>query len=267
MAVLWNLSSLGKSYRRADGFVVSIPKSGRTWLRVLLCAYACKRAGVDVAIGDAVLRSHGSPDVKLTHDEWEHRTTRLWDRLRGKHLLATADRKKPIVLLARDPRDVIVSLYLQLAKRERRFQGTIHEFVRDGELGLAMIVDIMNAWWAEWNDAANVKLFRYEDCRARTAVELRRMLEHLRFRDVDDAAVAAAVDYSRFENMQKMEREGRFEKGYLRPADASDPESFKVRRGKIGGYRDYLNADDVAYVEGLCATLAPAYGYAQPAGS
>jgi hypothetical protein len=266
MPVRWNLTSLGKAYRRADGFVVSIPKCGRTWLRVLFCAYACKRAGVDVVVGDGTLRERGLPDVKLTHDEWEHRTTRLWNRVRGKHLLAPSDRRKPIVLLARDPRDVIVSLYLQLAKREKRFQGSIQEFLRDREFGLAMIVDIMNGWWAEWSTAVNVRLFRYEDCRAHTERELRRMLEHLRFPDVDDAAIAAAVEYSRFDNMQKMEREGKFEKGYLKPADATDPESFKVRRGKIGGYRDYLNDDDVAYVDRLCATLAPAYDYAAPAG-
>jgi hypothetical protein len=264
--VPWNLSSLGRSYRRADGFVVSIPKCGRTWLRVLFCAYACKRAGRDVEVGTDLLRALGAPDVRFTHDAWEHRTTRAWDRVRGKHLLAPADRRKPIVLLARDPRDVIVSLYLQLAKRELRFRGTLTEFLRDREFGLAMIVDVMNRWWAEWGATPNVRLFRYEECRARTAAELSAMLAHLGFRDVDAAVVAAAVEYSRFENMQRMEREGKFDAGYLKPTDAADPESFKVRRGKIGGYRDYLDADDVAYVERVCAELAPAYGYGQPAG-
>jgi len=36
----------------------------------------------------------------------------------------------------------------------------------------------------------------------------------------------------------------------LQPADASDPESYKVRRGEIGGYRHYLSAADIAYLEG-----------------
>ena len=243
MAVRWNVTSRGKDFARADGFVVSIPKSGRTWLRVLFCAYACKRAGVPVEIGDDVLRSNGFPDVKLTHDEWEHRTTRLWDRVRGKHVLPPAERKKPIVLLARDPRDVIVSLYLQLAKREKRFEGSIHAFVRDDELGLAMIVDIMNGWWAEWERADNVRMFRYEDCRADTNTALAEMLLHLGFGDVDAAAVEAAVEYSRFENMQKMEREGRFEKGYLKPGsdrvvflmDLDSPEAAElIESGRAG---------------------------------
>ena len=35
----------------------------------------------------------------------------------------------------------------------------------------------------------------------------------------------------------------------LRPADPHNPESFKVRRGKVGGYVDYLSSEDIAYVD------------------
>jgi hypothetical protein len=35
----WNLSSKVKSFHQADAFVVSVPKSGRTWLRVFLSKY------------------------------------------------------------------------------------------------------------------------------------------------------------------------------------------------------------------------------------
>jgi hypothetical protein len=30
------------------------------------------------------------------------------------------------------------------------------------------------------------------------------------------------------------------------PRDVRDPESFKVRRGKVGGYRKYLSVEDLA---------------------
>jgi hypothetical protein len=55
-----------------------------------------------------------------------------------------------------------------------------------------------------------------------------------------------------------------------RPADGTplaagregDPESFKTRRGKIGGYVDYLSADDVAWLNRrIDAELDPFYGY------
>ena len=57
--------------------------------------------------------------------------------------------------------------------------------------------------------------------------------------------------------MQRKEARGEYSTLSLTPADASDPESFKVRRGKIGGYADYLSEEDVAFMEVLCADLPP----------
>jgi hypothetical protein len=48
----------------------------------------------------------------------------------------------------------------------------------------------------------------------------------------------------------------------MRMRDASDPNSVKVRRGKMSGYVDYLDAAQVATIEGLIADgLDPAFGY------
>ena len=47
----------------------------------------------------------------------------------------------------------------------------------------------------------------------------------------------------------------------LRPKDAADPDSYKVRRGKVGGFADYLAASDIEYLNRIVATLDPRYGY------
>lgn len=64
-----------------------------------------------------VLPSLSLPEIQFTHDRWEHRTASLWDRVRGKQLLLVNGPRKPIVLLAGDPRDVMVSLFLHMSKR------------------------------------------------------------------------------------------------------------------------------------------------------
>ena len=49
--------------------------------------------------------------------------------------------------------------------------------------------------------------------------------------------------------MKKREatREGMRASGQrVRPGDEGNPDSFKVRRGKIGGYRDYFTPDSSA---------------------
>lgn len=257
----WNLSSLGRDYARADGFVVSIPKCGRTWFRVLFDAYGCIRAGQEPRTGTDVLPALGLPHVRFTHDRWEVRTSRWWDRVRGKHLVAAGQTGKPIVLLVRDPRDVIVSLYHHLSKRDQRFEGSLGQFLRHGVFGVEGIVGDMNAWWREWGAAENVLLVRYEDCRAETARELRRMTEHLGFGSADPAALDSAVEFASFDNMKAMERRGEFREGFLRTEPGGDANAFKVRSGKVGGYREVLSTADQDFVDAACARLEPVFGY------
>jgi len=70
-----------------------------------------------------------------------------------------------------------------------------------------------------------------------------------------------ALEFSRFENMQKLEAAGAFDSKILHPGDVRDPESFKVRRGKVGGYREYLSAEDQAFAASALAKLDVRFGY------
>ena len=42
----------------------------------------------------------------------------------------------------------------------------------------------------------------------------------------------------------------------LQPTDAADEESYKVRRGKVGGYVDYLDQQDIAFCRHAVAQAA-----------
>jgi hypothetical protein len=45
--------------------------------------------------------------------------------------------------------------------------------------------------------------------------------------------------------------------------DPADPATFKVRRGKVGGYRDYFSPEQVAEMDALVMEwLSPTLGYA-----
>ena len=48
----------------------------------------------------------------------------------------------------------------------------------------------------------------------------------------------------------------------LRWQMVGDPESFKVRRGKVGGFTDYLNGDDLAYANEAMRKLDARFGCA-----
>ena len=44
--------------------------------------------------------------------------------------------------------------------------------------------------------------------------------------------------------------------------DKGNPDSFKVRRAKVGGWRDYFDDEQVAAIDArVRASLSPIYGY------
>jgi hypothetical protein len=65
--------------------------------------------------------------------------------------------------------------------------------------------------------------------------------------------------------MQEMEAAGAFDSKILRAGDIRDPESFKVRRGKVGGFREYLSDDDQKYAADAMKKLDRRFGYNESA--
>ncbi|HWP56356.1 MAG TPA: sulfotransferase domain-containing protein [Candidatus Acidoferrales bacterium] len=258
-----NLSSAARRYLEADAIVVSIPKSGRTWLRVFLQAYFCALEGIPFIFDKYKLPNGKIQRLVYTHDLWRHLASAGFaDRLRGKHLIPRkAVETKPIILMARDPRDVMVSLYFQWTRRAHAYRGAISEMIRDRRLGIWPVVNIMNTWMVEWGSRRDFKLVRYEDCREDTEKEFRDVLLFLGVDKVDVAAMRQAIEFCSFENMRAMEAAGRFETKILKPGDVNDPESFKVRRGIVGGYRRYLEPGDVEYLKQAISALDPRFGY------
>jgi hypothetical protein len=73
---------------------------------------------------------------------------------------------------------------------------------------------------------------------------------------LNDEAAALIATNRTFERMQLAEANGELAKQYgeiLRPGDRGDTESFKVRRGLVGGYRDYLSSNDLSWCEAVLA--------------
>jgi len=101
-------------------------------------------------------------------------------------------------------------------------------------------------------------LVRYEDLHADTPGEIRRILAFIGVPHVSDASVTEAIEFASLQNMQKIERTGTY--NVARPPDAADPNSYKARRGKVGGYVDHLSADDLAFCNALIAEQCPFYG-------
>ena len=251
-------------FRKADYILVSYPKCGRTWLRVMLSHYYVERFGLAVgSLLDFANLHYQNPEVPkifLSNDvlnEVLHRTRPPGVIDHDK----SAYYGRKVIYLARDPRDVVVSMYFQRSKRDHNYQGSLLDFIDDEVDGLQTIIRFYNAWAAALPRIGKSLLIRYEDMRADPGAVLARLLEFTGH-DPDRDMVQRAVEASSFERMKKMERNNEFDRSWLKAGDSTDEESFKVRRGKIGGYADYLEDTDIDRLNRLIReTLAPDFGY------
>jgi hypothetical protein len=64
---------------------------------------------------------------------------------------------------------------------------------------------------------------------------------------VGEAMIARAGELARFDNMQHIEASGAFAEPWLRPRNGWP----KVRRGKVGAFRDELGGTDIDYLNRL----------------
>jgi hypothetical protein len=141
------------------------------------------------------------------------------------------------------------------------------DFVRDPVGSLASLLAFYDAWTGQ-RATTDVLLVRYEDMHADPHRELRQVLAFLGVEDVSDATVDRAVAGASFEHLQRVEREGTAGTRALRTDTVDDPESYKARRGKLGGFVDYLGDEDVRYIEAAIARSRGArdLGYEQDSG-
>lgn len=244
--------------RQFDALILSYPKCGRTWVRLILSkilvAHFQLPEPADPFDLESLADSGGAavPRIRVAHDDDAYLKAPGEQRAQRSEY-----RDSKVILLVRDPRDVLVSNYFQAGRRHGYFKGSLSEFVRS-PLGAPSLLRYLQIWRRNQQTPTAFLLVRYEDMADDTVAEITRILQFLTL-DIDPATVQQAVDDCAFEKMQRMERNGALASGRLTPGNLGDPESFKVRRGKVGGYTEYLSPEDIAYIESLMERDLPGF--------
>lgn len=236
-----------------DAFIVSYPKCGRTWLRVLIGRYICVRYGLnskDALNTLSLTTMAGIIPTHFTHDGTGMRPGQPW---RPEIIEKTKYQDKRVLLLLRDPREVMVSCYFEATKRTMTYSGTLSEFIRDPYHGVHAYMAFIRKWEECCELPQEMFTLHYSDLHAETVLSLKNVLEFIGCSQISDEAVREAVEYGSFENMRKLEASNYFGSKRLAPGDINDPESFKVRRGEVGGFRTYLSASDCDFIEQVMA--------------
>ncbi len=269
MKVKWNLTRKLKGIKKSDVLILSIAKSGRTWLRVMINKYISLAYNVPFGLDDLNIHNSEIPKILYTHEEWaNYDSATLKQKLLGRYIVPDKILStKKVVLLYRDPRDVIVSLFFQLMKRSRKkdIRNRKNMILMDLIVGegsrMPRIVQVMNDWRKRLESHSGCLWISYEDLNVNHLREFVEVLRHIGFDIINEDLAAEAIEFSKFENMKKMEAEDQLKTNILRPGDPYDPDSFKVRKGEVGGYVNYFSDDELPLLDRSIAGLDPFYGY------
>lgn len=184
------------------------------------------------------------PYIRFTHDDLPQ-----YKRPKELEKSKTVYKQNKVVFLIRDPRDVIVSLYFQKTRRVHQYTGPLSEFLYLEQGSFDSLLHFYNIWAKNRNVPKDFLLIRYEDIHADPQGELRGVLNFIGLQEIPDDIIHEAVQYASFENMRQIETENRFNSKSLRAGNESDYESYKTRKGIVGGFRGYLKEDEIAYLD------------------
>lgn len=252
--------SLGMAAATTDAFLASYPKSGRTWFRFILANYfnIAAELGRDVTLHSmfAIVPNFAADGTRgIPAFQFRERRPDLplilvsHNRYRWRVFLST-----PIIFMVRDPRDVMVSAYFHATRHKHRYAEDIGTFLSDARQGLPRFIDYINGW-AEGLAGHRHLVLTYERLSAEPEAVTADALRFLGC-PIDARALKLAVEQSRFDVMRDLERrEGLPAHSY----DTSDDEALRMRRGKAGGFLEYLAPEHLTYIEEtLAAGLTPA---------
>lgn len=207
---------------------ISYPKSGRTWVR-----YALTNLGI-------------SEEINFHHDgfEFNNGDKPPLDFDLCSRLIRYTNTDK-VVYLDRDPRDVMVSLFFQITGRFNDFfnyQGNISQFIRDEYFGAENLARFRTLW-KEIVLQRSYLTISYERCHEDMGAVLKDIMEYYEL-DFSASQVSGAIIAADFTNMKKLEASETFPYPWLRPRQGSP----KVRLGKVGGFHQVLNDEDIQYL-------------------
>lgn len=273
-------------------WLASYPKSGNTWLRLLLANLLCGSQGPE-DINDLGLASFSlvtRPVIEdfilidsflLTREECDRMRPSLmeeaWREAAGRDLfikLHDAYRRladgtpvlgrpaRAALYVLRDPRDVAVSLAFHggnsIEKAVRQvLSGATH--MGGDKPHQEQISQPLLDWsghvrsWTGQRDVP-VHVLRYEDLRADTVGFFGRATAFLGLETTAEG-LARAVRHSDFSELQRQE----IEKGFLERRPESTAPFF--RAGRVGGWRDVLTPDQAAAIKDAHGAVMAEFGY------
>jgi hypothetical protein len=225
----------------ADALICSHPRSGGRWLRFLLAHYLAARNDLDLDVTPqtvfSVVPDHRQESAR-GYPAFRHGRRRDLPLLAVCHSAYSWElhRGFPIVFLARNAYDVVVSAYYHLSNEKGQYAGSMRSFIDDPRMGLTTWLSYVNRWAPHLLLHRDAVFIAYRELDADPGLVLRRVLTFLDV-DPDPALVGAAVARSQALRDERI-----------------------IRTGQEGTFWDHLQPEEIFDVQAKVHTTLSEFG-------
>ena len=182
---------------KIDSYIISYPKSGRTWLYKILSLYSFKINNNNFIKNRKVIKFNNT-FIKFVHDCGDPSPYPIKPiKFRNKEVI---NRKK--IILLRDPREVIVSFWYQTRFREKIYKKDINEFIDDEYLGIDKLISFYNFLNLESLNISHITT--YKRLTENTYVEIEKILSFLNLK-IEKNLIQKSIEECSFVNLQRKE--------------------------------------------------------------
>jgi len=215
--------------------VIGYPKCGNTWLRIML---------------NKLLTTSDSYKVNPVDYEWTH-TIGSVDRGNSRKIYKSKKlkglKRKNIIILIRDPRDVVVSLYHQLNGRElKRYNHNcknIDEFVMNREFGFERVIKFYELIKNSLKHTNHI-IITYEDLKTNGIETLQKVLKFMG-KSISNKVVEEVYNECSFDRLSELEKKQQIED--LPFFGTEEENMLMMRKGIVGNYKNELKKKTIKY--------------------
>jgi len=244
---------LSYTYPKGQYFLISFPKTGRTWLMHMI--HQMKDLSSDPLKNQEhfIFNEHDNSEI-IIENGYRNNPLDIF-KFTGRNRY----RRGKVIFLVRDPRDVVVSHFHQVTKRAKNpfVFNSISDFVRHETLGFNRIIKYYNLWYKNKRIPQDFLLVRYEYLLVNGIQELQKINNYLSL-NVSISDIEKVYENSSANKMRKKEIANQL-KGF--EDFGIEKNQLKVRNAKIGGYFNELSGEDIVYCNKKMRKLNPYFNY------
>jgi hypothetical protein len=224
--------------RPSDVFIVSYPKSGTTWMQMIL--YQLFTDGEMSIPHISAVIPHLEEDIRVVHNGLEHLSS---PRILKTHLKYSEVPKGcgRYIYVMRDGLDVAVSFYYHY-RRARGFIGNFDYFFdlfMKGEVAYGSWFSHLDQWISNPR-RLKILIVKYEDLTRNFVGTVTRVAQFCD-QPLDEAKLARILDNSSFEAMRK--QESKFDNMTRDMDKVNEEDNHFIRKGQVGGWRTHVGQE------------------------